>query len=344
MMVTSFCQEKAWNDGKVPAPEEIAPDFWMVAMSMPGIEMPYSFSYVKLGADGVYILDPGWGDTANINIWSEFLSFHGRKISDIVMILVTHSHPDHIGLATSLRELSGAELIMSSGEAAILRGEVKTGLKNLESVERRLERWGVPAQVREQMLAGFASNNHSANHLPDRLIVNGDEINFGGSVLTAVLTPGHTSGHMCFVDHSSEKIFTGDHVLPQISPGLGLGASPESDPVFDYVSALEGMSQFDHCEVLPGHEYRFAGLAERSEQIAAHHLRRSRAFRELEPELGDATVWKYASLAPWSRGWKNLEGFMLHSALTQTELHLISLRNGSLDRWLDGTWAMKPSS
>lgn len=342
MTVTSSEQKQAWNDRRVPAPEEIAPGFWMVAIPMPVADMPYSFSYVKLGEDGVYILDPGWGEPANIDVWSKFLKAHGRKIADIVMILVTHSHPDHIGLTTVLRERSDAELVTSSGEAAILRGEVKTGLKDLEIIERRLERWGVPAQVREQMLAGFGPKNRSVAPIPDRIIEDGDEINLGGSSLTAVLTPGHTSGHMCFVDHDSAKIITGDHVLPQISPGLGLGASPESDPVFDYILALEEMAQFDHCEVLPGHEYRFTGLAERSEQIAAHHLRRSRAFRELEPDLGDATVWEYASLAPWSRGWKNLEGFMLHSALTQTELHLISLRNGSLDHWLNGTWAMEP--
>lgn len=313
----------------------------MIALPMPGKGMPYSLGYAALDRDGVHILDPGWHGRDNLRVWEEFLLAHGRTLQDVVGIIATHGHPDHVGLAATLSEVSDAKISMSSTEAKILGGEVQAELGSREAIGIRLEQWGVPGSSREQLSQALLADVHPHLPAPSACIEHGDRIDFGGTWLSAIHTPGHTGGHMCFVAHDQQAIFTGDHVLPRIAPGMGLGILPGSDPMNDYMTSLYAMSEFEQYEVLAGHEYRFRGISAASARIASHHLKKSRALREIARELGDATVWEYAEHVPWSRGWENLSGFMLHAALTQTELHLKSLRSGALDRWLDGSWPVQ---
>lgn len=338
MHVMSAKQQAAWTNGEVPPTELVTDDIMMVALPMPGEGMPSSFGYAYLGTDTVQIIDPGWNDERNIDGWESALKAHGRTVRDISTIVVTHAHPDHIGLAEPLRSLTGAEIVMSATESRIMHGEVRTQLREQEVIAERLERWGVPDDVREQQLRDLDVKQPPAPVQADRLLEPGETLTLAGREIHTFETPGHTTGHLCLVDESVRVIFTGDHVLPGISPGLGLGSTPGSDPLTDYLGSLEMMAAYDNCQVLPGHEYRFTGLAERSRQIASHHLRRTRAIAELEPKLGDVPVWEYASRAPWSRGWGRMSGFLLHSALTQTELHLEAVRSGRVNRWLDGPW------
>lgn len=335
---TSVAQQQAWHAG-TPAPhEEIRPGLWAVCMPMFGPGMPWSIGYAFIDHDSVHIVDPGLGSPENLARWESFLGEQGKTLQDIESIIVTHSHFDHLGLAGLMRERSGATLLMSEVEASVQVGTTITTVHEKQAVADRLDRWGVPAEVREAQLAEFANYPQQEPTIPDRTFTDGEIINVGGHDLTALLTPGHTDGHACFVAEGAGVILTGDHVLPEINPGLGLGTLGGGDPLNDYFSALKRIGSFDHCEVLPGHEWRFTGLAVRTAEIATHHLKRTRAIANLLPELGDATIWHIASRSPWSRGWANMSGFHLHSGLAQTEMHVASIRSGRAETWLAGDW------
>lgn len=199
----------------------------------------------------------------------------------------------------------------------------------------QLHAWGVPADDYDEFLALIL---HADQPLPqidvDALLAHGETLELAGHTLTAVITSGHTAGHLSLVIDDLGVIFTGDHVLPQINPGLGLGNLPGSNPLIDYLTSLRAMRAFDAYEALPGHEFRFKGLATRSDQIAAHHLSRTRAVADLVPELGESPVWEYAKRLPWSRGWDGMRGFLRISALTQTNLHLEAVHSGEAEAWL----------
>jgi glyoxylase-like metal-dependent hydrolase (beta-lactamase superfamily II) len=124
-------------------------------------------------------------------------------------------------------------------------------------------------------------------------------------------------------------LYTGDHVLPEIYPGVGIGTLPGRNALADYLDSLDRVAELTHLQALPGHEFRFEGLRERAAQIAAHHLRRTAEVAALTDRLGDAPIWAYAELLTWTGGWARLEGFHLHSALTQTEMHLGLVRSGA---------------
>lgn len=311
---------------------------WAVALPMPGARMPSSFGYAFFGDDGVHIVDPGWGADENLGHWQQFLAARGKRIDEIRTIVVTHSHPDHLGVADRLREHSGARIVMSGAEAQVLRAGAHVGA-DIAGQAARLTAWGVPTAERRELLELAANEQPSAEVGVDASLETGDVLELGAYRLSVQATPGHTSGHLCFVEEAAGVILTGDHVLPQIHPGLGLGALPGSVPLTDYLQSLHAMNAFDAFEALPGHEFRFRGLAARSERIAAHHLRRTRAVVGLALELGEASVWEYAVRSPWSRGWEGMRGFLRVSALMQTEQHLDAVRSGLVQPWLLGEWA-----
>jgi glyoxylase-like metal-dependent hydrolase (beta-lactamase superfamily II) len=138
-------------------------------------------------------------------------------------------------------------------------------------------------------------------------------------------------------------VFTGDHLLPSIFSGIGLGG-PVEDAIGDYLDSLDRLEQLDsdpvaspaapageHAadgmfDVLPGHGYRFRGLGARIRQTRDHHLARSAEVAALLARSSGATVWQVASGISWSAGWQNLPAFHRFSALAQTAMHVNHLR------------------
>ena len=81
------------------------------------------------------------------------------------------------------------------------------------------------------------------------------------------------------------------------------------------------MSGYPDHEVLPGHGYRFQGVADRCSETAGHHLRRSREVAAVLANAPHSSTWEIAAGLTWSVGWPNLVDFLLFSALAQTEMH-----------------------
>ena len=222
--------------------------------------------------------------------------------------------------------------IVDVRERKVLAQETSTQHRDRDDYAQRLDAWGVPADRRAELAESFDRPSLVDDLVPDELLADGDVIDLPGHRLEVVATPGHTDGHMCLVDADRRVVYTGDHVLPGIYSGIGIGTLPGSDALGDYLASLDRLEPFDGFHALPGHEYRFDGIAPRRAAIAAHHLRRTAEVAALVPVLGDATVWEYARRLSWTAGWDGLEGFWLHSALRQTALHLEFVRSGDYAR------------
>jgi glyoxylase-like metal-dependent hydrolase (beta-lactamase superfamily II) len=177
---------------------------------------------------------------------------------------------------------------------------------------------------------------------PDRLIEDGDLPLAPHVPLRAVWTPGHTAGHLCFHDEAAGLLFSGDHVLPRISPNIALMDVPggELDPLSDFLTSLETVGKLSVDEVLPAHEYRFAGLEQRVRQLRAHHEVRLAELATHVAEHPDATTYELATLLTWSRPWDQI-GEMRRAAIGETLAHLAVLMRrgrvvrleGDVDHW-----------
>lgn len=351
----SEAQHAAATHGGVPDPEPITDDLWSVAVPMPGKLLGYTLSAVHVGPDGaVTIIDPGWETPEVHHRLESSLRLLGRSMTDIRYIVVTHAHADHVGAADALRRRSGAKLLMHAREhedldrarsaVAATAAVDATGATDVtdaagaDGVERVVATWGVPSDVRAPLIARLNRMREQVA-LPDpadTLLRDGDRLPIPGFECEVVPTPGHTPGHMSLVDHERELIFSGDHVLPTIFPGAGLGVgSPfgeEADaenPIAAYLASLERIAPFDGYDVAPGHGYRFRGLESRRGETAAHMRQRAAQVADALAADHHGSVWTIASQLSWTAGWDSLsKSSMLASALLQTGLYIDLARNG----------------
>jgi glyoxylase-like metal-dependent hydrolase (beta-lactamase superfamily II) len=137
-----------------------------------------------------------------------------------------------------------------------------------------------------------------------------------------VWTPGHTPGHICLHDADYDLLLTGDHLLPRISPNIGLNPGTTDSPLASYLESLRAIGSYDSAEALPAHEYRFRGIAGRAETLIQHHDARAQEVLDIVAAAGEPTIWDVTEKLTWSRGWDQITGFMRRAALAETAAHI----------------------
>jgi glyoxylase-like metal-dependent hydrolase (beta-lactamase superfamily II) len=326
--VTGTEQLAAWRARVMPPVEQLASDLWSIPVPIPNNPLRYVSSYAFApSGGGLVLLDTGWPADASWEVLVAGLSSIGASPTDVRGVLVSHMHFDHMGLAGRVREASGAWIAMHPADTALIAG---LGLRDpalLVSQERAfLISLGATAEEATAAIGsadGFRGFARMA--VPDRELADGELADVPGWRLRAVHTPGHTPGHLCFVDEVSQRLFAGDHILPRITPNISVHAAGRVSPLFDYLRSLAKVRDLDVDEVLPAHEWRFRGLAERADGIAEHHERRLAELLAAIAVQPGATSWDLAGLLTWSRPWDQYSGRMRISAVTETAAHVLEL-------------------
>ncbi len=326
MQSTNAAQHAEALDDRVPKPDEVRDGVWSIPLPMDQPGNPFSLCYAIAGSDGsLHLLDTGFDTDENWQLLSAGLAGFGRSVDEVASVFVTHLHPDHLGLSDRLRAASGADIGMLRREHQAVKAIANHGAL---VTNERLAGWGVPEERRPELLAALGPSLVARDVVAvDRVYEPGERLDIPGRRMTLLATPGHTAGSACVVDDELGLLFTGDTVLPRIFSGLGLGDLSESNPIADYLDSLASLARYDDLEVAPGHGFRFRGLVERTAELAAHHLHRSRAAAQVIAAEPDASTWEVASRLRWTAGWERLGGFYLFSALFQTQLHLEFVRS-----------------
>jgi glyoxylase-like metal-dependent hydrolase (beta-lactamase superfamily II) len=174
---------------------------------------------------------------------------------------------------------------------------------------------------------------------PDVLLEDGARPEVPGWDLTAIWTPGHSPGHLCFYESSRELMLSGDHVLPRITPNIPFHPQAGANPLGDYLASLDKLEPYEVREVLPAHEYRFDDLRARLQELRNHHRDR---FAEIIAILreGPHTAWDIASHMKWSRQWDDIAGFMRRAAVGEAVSHLRVLEIDGVVQVEDGEPAL----
>jgi len=316
---TSAAQHGAALARTTPDAERVRDGVWAIPLPLPrpgGVESTLCYAIADAGG-GVHLVDPGWDTADNLTRLDAGLAIAGFALDDVRSIVATHLHPDHLGLGRRLHAEHGIPVTISRREHAALL------TPQYPDPEGTAARWGVPAEDLPALLA-IALPRAEAHELAAQVVVDdGDLLEIPGRRVRVVATPGHTAGSICLFDEVDELFLSGDHVLPIVNPGLGLGGfGPDDDPIGEALASYAKVVAYDDAEVCPGHGYRFRGLEVRAGQIADRHRRRSAEIAGIAGDHPAASVWEIASLVTWTDGWENLRGFLRLSALTQTEMHL----------------------
>jgi glyoxylase-like metal-dependent hydrolase (beta-lactamase superfamily II) len=336
--VTGTLQRQAWSDRVLPPVERLRPDLWSVPTPFPQSPLRYVLAYLLETAKGPVLVDTGWPSEEAWDGLVAGIRQTGHEIGDVTAVLVTHHHADHYGLANRVRQASGAWVGLHALDAAASRafGSMR---EYVELETAWLLRRGVPKGGLTEMLPS-GDGKAEWGPGPDVLLEDGQRLDAAGG-LRAIWTPGHTPGHTCFAHEGHDLLLSGDHILPRISPNISPAPDVTDDILGDYLGSLGVLADLDVAEVLPAHEYRFAGLATRVGQLQRHHADRLAEVLAVVGAAAGCTTLDVASRLTWSRPWTANRGMVRRYAIGETYAHLVHLvrlgrlRNvsDSLDRW-----------
>jgi glyoxylase-like metal-dependent hydrolase (beta-lactamase superfamily II) len=315
---TARDQWDAWNDRRLPGVEQVRPGVWSIPVPVPDNPIRYTLCYAFVFDGEALVLDPGWDSDEGWGALAAGLAQAGVGPTVVTGIVVTHYHADHLGLGVRLVRASGAWLALGAAERAhqVTHDFVAIG-------REKFSRWGVPDELMGAIGPGQPVLNRLAGlAVPDRWLEHGEVIEAAGSKLRVIATPGHSTGHICLVDDERGLLFTGDHVLPRISPNVPFEPHGLTNPLATYLRSLDDVQLGEHLEVCPAHEYRFHSIAGRGAEIRKHTLDRSEEVRRVLSTGRCHTVWDVARKLTWSRGWDSLTGISMRLALSETASHL----------------------
>lgn len=299
----------------------VAPGVWRAALPFPS-PLIYSFCYVIRTGEGYLAVDLGWDSDESWELFQAVLTRAAGTLDQLAGVVVTHAHPDHYGLARRVRTQTGAWLALHEAERPALAATVAERHRRLSDLQEWLAQCGAPVGKRDQLRAeeeGIAAA--MPNVLPDFFLTDGKPVPQTAGRIMPIHTPGHTPGHLCFEDREEALLFTGDHVLPRITPNVSKRPTSDPDPLWHYEASVSMLRGRRPRLVLPGHEWAFDRLDDRLDAIVSHHQAR---LTEVEAVVrqGRATVWEIAESVSWSRPFGQLNGRAVRSALGETWAHL----------------------
>ena len=325
--VTGTAQLLAWQRRVLPPVEEVRPGLWSIPVPIPASPLRYTLSYAFVTDAGVVLVDPGWDTAEGRAAVTVGLASAGAVLRDIAGVVVTHIHPDHHGLSAWLQEVAGAWVAMHPAEAMTLPARIYSAAHPPDDYGW-LAANGVPADEIEGLLVDpgrMADLLRMAE--PDRFLEDGDRVPIPGREVRAVWTPGHTPGHLCLHDAAAGVLLTGDHLLPRITPNIGVfRGTAEADPLAAYLDSLDKVTGFRDDEALPAHEYRFRNVVGRVTSLITHHHDRAAEVLAIVGRRQTPTAWEVTAELTWSRGWEALHGMLRRMALGEAVAHLNYLR------------------
>jgi glyoxylase-like metal-dependent hydrolase (beta-lactamase superfamily II) len=332
MEITGSQQHQAWQERTLPPVEQLRPDLWSIPVPIPHNPLRYVSAYALAVPGGLGLIDTGWDSDESWAALTTGLAGIGAAVADVRGVLVTHMHVDHLGLAARVREESGAWIAMHPADAGLVAaGHRQDGASATATEVDFLVGLGADRTEAEGDVGSpEAMEQFLRLAVPDRLLEHGDLADLAGWRLRAVHTPGHTPGHLCFAEERTGLFFSGDHVLPRISPNISSGSHGEADPLRSFLGSLAAVRSLDPVEVLPAHEWRFTGLADRVDQLTAHHEHRLTELLGAIRAHPHSTPWDLAAHLTWSRPWASYERRMRIFAVTETDAHLRLLASRGL--------------
>ena len=290
-----------------------------------GFELPTPFPvgpvncYVLLG-DPVTVIDPGmlYGDT--VDTLRAELADAGLSVGDVEAVVVTHAHPDHYGTAGWLAEQADAPIYAGRAELP----------KLLENRDRDLlyeliGSFGIPDDLLGVFPTFYGAVREWLHDIDESRVVpvdDSDVLSLGGRRLEAIVTPGHAAGHLSLWEPESSQLWSGDHLLPAITPNPLVELDDQSDllrrrSLVEYLDSLARFEALDPDVVLPGHGPAFTSVPTLVTATRAHHERRADEILGHIAALGEPTAYELSRVV-----FPHIEGFEIMLSISEILGHV----------------------
>ena len=266
-------------------PFETRPELGAAVPIAPGIHwlrmrLPMQLNHINLWLleddDGWTAVDSGLKNGETMQAWETLFAgaMAGRPLKRVI---VTHMHPDHIGLAGWLVRKFDVELWITRTEFLMCRNLVAdTGQEAPEEGVRFYRAAGFPEELIENYKARFGMFGHGVYKLPNayRRIADGSEIVIGGRLWRVATGYGHSPEHACLWCPELDLIISGDQILPRISSNVSVHPTePEANPLQDWLDSCARLRAMlpEDVLVLPAHNEPFRGARIRLQDLIDGH-------------------------------------------------------------------------
>ncbi|MEE9201972.1 MAG: MBL fold metallo-hydrolase [Dehalococcoidia bacterium] len=315
---------------------EVIPGIHQIKVPIPDNPLGFLNCYLVQGKSGWLMVDTGWYTQEAFNALEAGLKDMGLGFADIETIVVTHVHADHYGLAGRIKQVSPAtKLLAHRWEGDLIESRYIKFAELRDKMGAVLALHGVPPiDLANLQSASMPVLEYVTVTMPDQSLYGGEVLNIGRFNLEVLWTPGHSPGHICLWEPEHKILFSGDHILPVITPNISYHVQSGDSPLGDFINSLNKLRNLPAAQVLPAHEHIFTNLKERIEEIKAHHEQRKEEIRSVirqEPQ----NAWFISSQITWNvpQPWDQFNPLDRRIAVTETVAHLEYMRyEGTVER------------
>lgn len=254
------------SDAKV---REVHPGIFVVHLPLP---MRPTIVNVTLlhSRDEWALVDTGVNTADSIAAFEAAAKQVGCAPDKIGKLISTHHHPDHYGMSKTFKDMTGGEVYLNPLEYESSKNYAPSKRSD-ESIHFFLQH-GIPLQrfVKVPSPGEFWAQLY-VPIAPDHFINDGDVVRVGDFELEVIGTPGHTPGHCVLYLRQQRIMIVGDHLLPKITPHVGIFPGGPTNPLADFLDSQRKVQRFDVSTVLPAHGGIYEDHRHRANQIIQHH-------------------------------------------------------------------------
>ena len=277
---------------EISHPVEVPPAPGEVVEIAPGVlwtrlPLPFRLDHVNIylieDGDGWAVLDAGINDAITRAAWEALVAgpLRGRRLTRLI---VTHFHPDHIGLAGWLAERFGMPLLTTqTSYLSCLTISLSPGALDTKPYRDFYLGHGLDEDLTDLVSTQGQVYLHMVAPLPGTFLrlVEGDTLRIGGRSFSVLVGNGHAPEQLMLHCPADKLLFVADQVLAKITPNVSVWAvDPDGDPLGLFLRSLRALRDSipEDTLVLPGHQLPFLGIGLRTSQLISHHEMRCAAL------------------------------------------------------------------
>jgi len=233
-------------------PVEVSRDIFKIK-----IPIPFHTKYVNvyiLNTGVLSLIDVGPKTSDAFSALNHGLEKLGQPLKKVKRVVFTHRHTDHMGMGNMVKKISNAETYIHESEkesAVNFYEEIDNFIK---TVETPILEAGVPRQVLDRTTKYYGIIKRVSEPVEiDKTLRDGDTLDFGKAKLKIIHCPGHSEGSICLYEEERKLLFSGDHILKEITPNPFISGLYMKAPLKRYLDSLRKIESLDVEAVLPGH-------------------------------------------------------------------------------------------